>query len=105
MSRTALQWLSLVGIIWLQSINVTNTNFSAYSTRLKTLLSISQLQLNNAGKLFGWLAGTAAHMASPYPWSSSGVDRLWTAITLPNRPFIIFFFTILAGSSMISTVS
>ncbi|OMO82952.1 Nodulin-like protein [Corchorus capsularis] len=66
MTPIALQWLSLVGIIWLQSINGTNSNFPAYSSQLKLLLSISQLQLNNlafasdAGKLFGWLSGIAA---------------------------------------------
>ncbi|XP_031266241.1 protein NUCLEAR FUSION DEFECTIVE 4-like [Pistacia vera] len=66
MPQTFTQWLSLVGAIWLQSINGTNTNFPAYSSQLKTLLSISQLQLNNlafasdAGKLFGWISGIAA---------------------------------------------
>ncbi|XP_028117163.1 protein NUCLEAR FUSION DEFECTIVE 4-like isoform X2 [Camellia sinensis] len=63
----ALQWLSLVGAIWLQSINGTNSNFPAYSSQLKRLLSLSQLQLNNlafasdAGKLFGWISGMAAN--------------------------------------------
>ncbi|KAL3850548.1 hypothetical protein ACJIZ3_012430 [Penstemon smallii] len=62
----ALQWLSLIGAIWLQSINGTNSNFPSYSSELKKLLSISQLQLNNlafasdAGKLLGWISGIAA---------------------------------------------
>ncbi|PSS14179.1 Protein NUCLEAR FUSION DEFECTIVE like [Actinidia chinensis var. chinensis] len=62
----ALQWLTLVGTIWLQSINGTNSNFPAYSSQLKHLLSLSQLQLNNlavasdVGKLFGWFSGLAA---------------------------------------------
>lgn len=66
MSSSTLQWLSLVGIIWLQAINGTNTNFPAYSSQLKQLLSISQVELNNlafasdAGKLFGWFSGLAA---------------------------------------------
>ncbi|KAI4305358.1 hypothetical protein L6164_028733 [Bauhinia variegata] len=65
-SSTALQWLSLVAIIWLQAINGTNTNFPAYSSELKQFLSISQVQLNNlafasdAGKLFGWFSGMAS---------------------------------------------
>ncbi|XP_040991979.1 protein NUCLEAR FUSION DEFECTIVE 4 [Juglans microcarpa x Juglans regia] len=65
MSSRTLQWLSLVGIIWLQSINGTNSNFPAYSSQLKHLLSMSQLQLNNlafasdAGKLLGWFSGVA----------------------------------------------
>ncbi|OVA17241.1 Nodulin-like [Macleaya cordata] len=59
-------WLSLVGVIWLQSFNGSNTDFPAYSSQLKNLLSISQIQLNNlafasdAGKLFGWFSGVAA---------------------------------------------
>ncbi|XP_016474858.1 protein NUCLEAR FUSION DEFECTIVE 4 [Nicotiana tabacum] len=60
------QWLSLVGALWLQSMAGTNTNFPAYSTQIKKLLSISQIQLNNlafasdAGKLLGWFSGIAA---------------------------------------------
>ncbi|PRQ24162.1 putative major facilitator superfamily domain-containing protein [Rosa chinensis] len=65
-SSKAFQWLSLVGIIWLQSINGTNTTFPAYSSQLKNTLFLSQLQINNlvfasdAGKLFGWFSGIAA---------------------------------------------
>ncbi|XP_004292449.1 PREDICTED: protein NUCLEAR FUSION DEFECTIVE 4-like [Fragaria vesca subsp. vesca] len=65
-SSKAFQWLSLVAIIWLQSINGTNITFPAYSSQLKNTLSMSQLQINNlvfasdAGKLFGWFSGIAA---------------------------------------------
>ncbi|XP_043703359.1 protein NUCLEAR FUSION DEFECTIVE 4-like [Telopea speciosissima] len=60
------QWLILVGTIWLQSIAGTNSDFPAYSSELKHLLSISQVQLNNlafasdAGKLFGLFSGISA---------------------------------------------
>ncbi|KAI6670873.1 hypothetical protein NL676_005758 [Syzygium grande] len=60
------EWLSLVAMIWLQSVAGTNANFPAYSSQLKQILSISQVQLNNlafasdAGKLLGWLSGLAA---------------------------------------------
>ncbi|RVW56845.1 Protein nuclear fusion defective 4 [Vitis vinifera] len=66
MAQAALRWLSLVAVVWLQFINGTNTNFPAYSSELKQLLSMSQLQLNNlafasdAGKILGCLAGFAA---------------------------------------------
>ncbi|XP_057444687.1 protein NUCLEAR FUSION DEFECTIVE 4-like [Lotus japonicus] len=66
MPSTTLKWLSLVPIIWLQAINGTNTDFPAYSSQLKELLSISQVHLNNlsfasdAGKLFGWFSGLAS---------------------------------------------
>ncbi|CAN6463297.1 unnamed protein product [Victoria cruziana] len=65
-STAVLKWLSLIGVIWLQTINGTNTDFPAYSSQLKYLLCISQVQLNNiavasdAGKLFGWVSGVAA---------------------------------------------
>lgn len=64
-SPTSLKWLSLVGVIWLHSISGTNLDFPAYSSQLKNLLSISQLQLNNlafasySGKIFGWFFGIA----------------------------------------------
>ncbi|KAF1002072.1 protein NUCLEAR FUSION DEFECTIVE 4-like [Apium graveolens] len=60
------QWLSLVATIWLQSISGTNSNFPAYSSQLKHLLNLSQLQLNNlafasdAGKILAWFSGVAA---------------------------------------------
>ncbi|KAE9615110.1 putative major facilitator superfamily domain-containing protein [Lupinus albus] len=66
MSSSAFQWLSLIGMIWLQAINGTNTDFPAYSSQLKQLLSMSQMQLNNlafasdAGKLFGFFSGIAS---------------------------------------------
>jgi hypothetical protein len=66
MSPGYLLWLSLVAIIWLQSLNGTNTNFPSYSSQLKQQLSISHVQFNNlafasdAGKFFGFLFGIAA---------------------------------------------
>ncbi|XP_020575328.1 protein NUCLEAR FUSION DEFECTIVE 4-like [Phalaenopsis equestris] len=65
-SPSSLQWLSLIATIWLQTINGANTDFPVYSSQLKQLLSISEVQLNDlafasdAGKLFSWLAGFAA---------------------------------------------
>ncbi|KAF8010485.1 hypothetical protein BT93_J1197 [Corymbia citriodora subsp. variegata] len=66
MPSTLARWFSLVALIWLQTIAGTNTNFPAYSSQLKQVLSISQVQLNNlafgsdAGKLLGWFSGVAA---------------------------------------------
>ncbi|KAK8949869.1 hypothetical protein KSP40_PGU013826 [Platanthera guangdongensis] len=62
---SVLPWLTLATVIWLQAIADTNTDFSAYSSELKTRLSISQVKLNylavasDAGKFFGWCAGAA----------------------------------------------
>ncbi|KAJ3669065.1 hypothetical protein LUZ60_011015 [Juncus effusus] len=59
-------FLSLVGTIWLQAINGPNADFPVYSSQLKDLKHISQVQLNtlafasDAGKLFGWFSGIAS---------------------------------------------
>lgn len=113
----ALQWLSLVGTIWLQSISATNTNFPAYSSQLKLLFSLSQLQLNNlafasdAGKIFGFLSGIAAVylplwlvllIGSTLGFIGYGVQYLFLitnkASSLPYP--LVFLLTVVAGNSI-----
>ncbi|KAK3138476.1 hypothetical protein QOZ80_5AG0369390 [Eleusine coracana subsp. coracana] len=66
MSSSSSHWLSLVGSVWLQTINGPNADFPVYSSQFKEIKGISQVQLNflafasDAGKLFGWFAGIAA---------------------------------------------
>ncbi|CAN1143543.1 Protein NUCLEAR FUSION DEFECTIVE 4 [Linum perenne] len=66
----AYKWLSLVGVIWLQSVIGTNANFPLYSSDLKRYLSLSQLHINalafasDAGKFFAWFGGLAARRVS-----------------------------------------
>ncbi|CAL1368601.1 unnamed protein product [Linum trigynum] len=116
-TSATLQWLSLVAIIWLQSVNGTNTTFPAYSSQLKNLLSLSQLQLNNlafasdAGKLFGFISGFAAlHLPLPLVLLAGsllglagyGAQYLFltgTFITSLSYPQI-FLLTVLAGNSI-----
>ncbi|XP_071720883.1 protein NUCLEAR FUSION DEFECTIVE 4-like [Rutidosis leptorrhynchoides] len=112
-----LQWLSLVGIIWLQSISATNTNFPSYSSHLKLLLSLSQLQLNNlafasdAGKLFGFLSGIAAVylplwlvllIGSTLGFIGYGVQYLFLITNkVSSLPYtLVFLLTALAGNSI-----
>nr|AER92595.1 putative nodulin protein [Linum usitatissimum] len=122
-TSSTLRWLSLVGIIWLQSVNGTNTNFPAYSSQLKSLLSISQLQLNNlafasdAGKLFGFLAGLAAlHfplwlvllIGSALGLLGYGLQYLFITGTIASLTYPqIFLLTVVAGNSVcwINTVA
>ncbi|XP_062231654.1 protein NUCLEAR FUSION DEFECTIVE 4-like [Phragmites australis] len=65
-SPSSPHWLSLVGSVWLQTINGPNADFPVYSSQLKEIKGISQVQLNflafasDAGKIFGWFAGVAA---------------------------------------------
>ncbi|PON66193.1 Major facilitator [Trema orientale] len=123
MPSRALQWLSLVSIIWLQSINGTNTNFPAYSSQLKHAFSISQLQLNNlafasdAGKLLGWFSGIAAIylplwlvllIGSTLGLTGYGLQYLSITNQIHSLSYLqIFSLTVLAGNSIcwINTVS
>ncbi|KAK2665558.1 hypothetical protein Ddye_004132 [Dipteronia dyeriana] len=65
-SSVASKWLGFVTAVWVQSISGNNYTFSNYSDALKTLMSLTQLQLNNlsvakdVGKAFGLLAGIAS---------------------------------------------
>lgn len=55
----------LVAVIWIQAFTGTNFDFSAYSSEMKKVLGISQVQLNylavasDMGKVFGWSSGLA----------------------------------------------
>ncbi|KAF8402534.1 hypothetical protein HHK36_010619 [Tetracentron sinense] len=115
MHSLTLQWLSLVGVVWLQLINGTNSDFSAYSSQLKHVLSISQLQLNNlafasdAGKLFGWFSGIATvHLplwlvllfGSLIGLIGYGVQFLFLVNKISSPPYWqVFMLSVLAGNS------
>ncbi|KAJ0265342.1 Major facilitator superfamily protein [Hirschfeldia incana] len=69
-SSSALKWLGFVTAVWVQSISGNNYTFSNYSSALKSLMNLNQLQLNNlsvakdVGKAFGILAGLASDRLS-----------------------------------------
>lgn len=116
MHSTAFQWLSLVGAIWLQSIIGTNSNFPAYSSQFKNLLSLSQIQLNNlafasdAGKLFGWFSGIAAiylplwlvlMIGSTLGLIGYGVQYLFITNQIASPSYWqVFLLSIVAGNSI-----
>ncbi|KAI3446245.1 hypothetical protein Pfo_002910 [Paulownia fortunei] len=60
------KWLGFVTAIWVQAISGNNYTFSNYSDVLKSLMALTQLELNNlsvakdVGKAFGILAGLAS---------------------------------------------
>ncbi|XP_064948819.1 protein NUCLEAR FUSION DEFECTIVE 4-like isoform X1 [Musa acuminata AAA Group] len=60
------RWLGFVTAVWVQCISGNNYTFSNYSDALKSLMGLTQLQLNNLsvakdiGKAFGLLAGLAS---------------------------------------------
>ncbi|KAB2097525.1 hypothetical protein ES319_A01G176300v1 [Gossypium barbadense] len=63
---SAWKWLGFVSAVWVQTISGNNYTFSNYSDAIKTLMNLTQLQLNNlsvakdVGKAFGLLAGLAS---------------------------------------------
>ncbi|KAL2537750.1 Major facilitator superfamily protein [Forsythia ovata] len=66
------KWLGFVTAVWVQAISGNNYTFSNYSDALKSLMALTQLQLNNlsvakdVGKAFGLLAGLASdHLPVP----------------------------------------
>ena len=105
------QWLSLVATIWLQSVSGTSTNFPAYSSQLKRLLNISQVELNNlafasdAGKILAWFSGVAAaHLPL---WlvlligSLIGMIGYGVQYFLRSAPYrLVFLLTVVAGNSI-----
>ncbi|KAG6399466.1 hypothetical protein SASPL_140947 [Salvia splendens] len=65
MAAQSRKWMILVATIWIQAFTGTNFDFSAYSSELKAVLGISQVQLNylatasDLGKAVGWSSGVA----------------------------------------------
>lgn len=65
MAGQSRKWMILVATIWIQAFTGTNFDFSSYSSDLKTVLGVSQVQLSylatasDLGKLFGWSSGMA----------------------------------------------
>ena len=46
-SEQVMKWMNLVGVLWMQACSGTNFDFSPYSSALKQVLQIGQVQLNN----------------------------------------------------------
>ncbi|GMH17874.1 hypothetical protein Nepgr_019715 [Nepenthes gracilis] len=63
---TAFKWLGFVSAVWVQAISGNNYTFSNYSNALKSIMDLTQVELNNlsvakdVGKAFGLLAGLAS---------------------------------------------
>lgn len=65
MAGQSRKWLILVATTWIQAFTGTNFDFSSYSSDLKTVLEITQVQLNylsvasDMGKALGWCSGVS----------------------------------------------
>ncbi|XP_021855888.2 protein NUCLEAR FUSION DEFECTIVE 4 isoform X2 [Spinacia oleracea] len=115
MAGQSRKWVILVATIWLQAFTGTNFDFSAYSSEMKALLGISQVQLNylavasDLGKAFGWSSGLAL-MYLPL-WSVMfiasfmglfGYGLQWFVLRGLFSPpyFVVFFLCLLSGCSI-----
>lgn len=109
------KWVVLIATIWIQAFTGTNFDFSSYSSEMKSVLDITQLQLNSLsvasdmGKAFGWCSGVTL-MYFPlwvvlimsaflgllgYGFQWLVIQRL---ITLPY--YLVFFLCLIAGCSI-----
>lgn len=74
------KWMSFIAAIWIMAISGTNFDFSIYSSDLKGVLNINQIELNNLaeasdlGKLLGWVAGIACTVLPT--WAVLGIAVL-----------------------------
>ncbi|KAF7809516.1 protein NUCLEAR FUSION DEFECTIVE 4-like [Senna tora] len=115
MAGQSRKWMILVATIWIQAFTGTNFDFSEYSSSLKSVLNISQVQLNylatanDMGKLFGWSSGLAlVHLPLTVVMFMAafmgfiGYSLQWLVIqeiiTLPY--FVVFLLSLLAGCSI-----
>ncbi|CAD5328438.1 unnamed protein product [Arabidopsis thaliana] len=115
MAGQSRKWMILVATIWIQAFTGTNFDFSAYSSDLKSVLGISQVQLNylavasDLGKVFGWSSGlalmyfplwTVLFAAAFMGFVGYGVQ--WLVIThFISLPYImVFLCCLLAGLSI-----
>lgn len=110
------KWMSFVAAIWIMAISGTNFDFSIYSSHLKIVLNLDQIQLNNLavasdlGKLFGWLSGLAcmvlptwAVLAIAVSLGFVGYGVQWLVVTQIIHPlpyFVMYMLCMIAGNSI-----
>ncbi|KAI4356167.1 hypothetical protein L6164_000210 [Bauhinia variegata] len=109
------KWMILVATTWIQAFTGTNFDFSSYSSDLKSVLNITQVQLNylsvasDLGKAFGWCSGVSllyfplwvVVLLSAF-MGLVGYGLQWLVIQgLISLPYIVVFFLCLtAGCSI-----
>ncbi|KAL1830554.1 hypothetical protein ACET3Z_000205 [Daucus carota] len=115
MAGQSRKWMILVATIWIQAFTGTNFDFSAYSSEFKSVLGVSQVQLNylavasDLGKAVGWSSGLALmylplwvvlFVSAFMGFFGYGIQWLviTNVITLPY--FVVFMLCLLAGCSI-----
>ncbi|KAK2661961.1 hypothetical protein Ddye_000535 [Dipteronia dyeriana] len=115
MAGQSRKWMILVATIWIQAFTGTNFDFSAYSSDLKSVLGISQVQLNylatasDLGKVLGWSSGLALiyfplwsvlFMAAFMGFISYGLQWLVIRNVISLPYILIFLLCLMAGCSI-----
>ncbi|KAI7993228.1 Protein NUCLEAR FUSION DEFECTIVE 4 [Camellia lanceoleosa] len=115
MAGQSRKWMILVATIWIQAFTGTNFDFSAYSSELKKVLGISQVQLNylavasDLGKAFGWSSGLASlclplwvvmFISAFMGLFGYGVQWLVIRNIIVLPYFVVFLLCLLAGCSI-----
>ncbi|KAJ6714688.1 NODULIN-LIKE/MFS TRANSPORTER [Salix viminalis] len=115
MAGQSRKWMILVATVWIQAFTGTNFDFSAYSSDLKSILGISQVQLNylavasDLGKVFGWSSGLALmyfplwvvlFMASFMGLFAYGLQWLVMKDIIVLPYILVFLLCLLAGCSI-----
>ncbi|KAB2058533.1 putative transporter MCH1 [Gossypium arboreum] len=109
------KWMILIATTWIQAFTGTNFDFSSYSSTLKSVLGISQLQLNyfsvasDMGKAFGWCCGVSLmclplwvvlFMAAFLGVFGYGVQWLVIKQVITVPYFLVFVLCLVAGCSI-----
>lgn len=109
------KWLGFVAAVWVQAISGNNYTFSNYSDALKSLMALTQLQLNNlsvakdVGKAFGILAGLASdRLSTPIILLIGGIEGFigygvqWLVVSGTIKPlpyWVMCIFLCMGGNS------
>ncbi|XP_059663057.1 protein NUCLEAR FUSION DEFECTIVE 4-like [Cornus florida] len=109
------KWMILAVTIWIQAFTGTNFDFSAYSSEMKSVLGISQVQLNylavasDLGKAVGWSSGLALAylplsvvllVAAIMGFFGYGLQWLVLRNFISLPYFVVFLLCVLAGVSI-----
>ncbi|ONI05643.1 hypothetical protein PRUPE_5G016300 [Prunus persica] len=115
MAGQSRKWMILVATIWIQAFTGTNFDFSSYSSSLKSVLGISQVQLNylatasDLGKVLGWSSGLALmyfplwvvlFIAAFMGFVGYGIQWLVIRQIISLPYFLMFLLCLLAGCSI-----
>ncbi|KAE8667528.1 Protein NUCLEAR FUSION DEFECTIVE 4 [Hibiscus syriacus] len=109
------KWMILVATIWIQAFTGTNFDFSSYSSTFKSVLGISQVQLNylsvasDMGKAFGWCSGVflmyfplwvVMFMAAFFGFFGYALQWLVIKQFISMPYFLVFLLCLVAGCSI-----